>query len=321
MAKVNIDAYRTAGRPFRIAIEENATIGAQVGTNLTLTSAVTLLSGQVLPAGYTLQPVDLLNGLISTAAAGSGTITSDWSQITNIPASSFSSNNSAGVVIQDIAVSFGGGGLSASFTTTDVWASPVLTGNPTAPTPSVGDNDTSVATTAFVASAVPNASYRTLMTANSIITAGSVAGTYAITAGGDGCVLSGADTAIPLQSIYIDSADFPTVNGATSKLRIRVQLYTNDTAPTGNYTFGLYPITRPGTSGGSGVNVYTIGTVVSGSDGATFTAPAAGGLLNAVGSDFALPSNGHYVIGVVITDAPVANSNIQITASLQMHNA
>lgn len=33
-------------------------------------------------------------------------------------------------------------------------ASPAFTGNPTAPTPSVGDNDTSIATTAFVATAV-----------------------------------------------------------------------------------------------------------------------------------------------------------------------
>jgi hypothetical protein len=33
-------------------------------------------------------------------------------------------------------------------------ASPTFTGNPTAPTPSVGDNDTSIATTAFVAAAV-----------------------------------------------------------------------------------------------------------------------------------------------------------------------
>jgi len=33
-------------------------------------------------------------------------------------------------------------------------ASPVFTGNPTAPTPTVGDNDTSIATTAFVASTV-----------------------------------------------------------------------------------------------------------------------------------------------------------------------
>jgi hypothetical protein len=34
-------------------------------------------------------------------------------------------------------------------------ASPVFTGNPTAPTPSPGDNDTSIATTAFVTAAVP----------------------------------------------------------------------------------------------------------------------------------------------------------------------
>jgi hypothetical protein len=36
-------------------------------------------------------------------------------------------------------------------------ASPVFTGNPTAPTPTAGDNDTSIATTAFVASAVAKA--------------------------------------------------------------------------------------------------------------------------------------------------------------------
>jgi len=164
-------------------------------------------------------------------------------------------------------------------------------------------------------------SYRTLLQAASIITAGSIAGTYALVANGDGCVLSGDSTATPIQTIYVDSADYPPINGTSTKLRIRVQLYTNDTAPTGNYTFGLYPVTRPATSGGSGVNVYDLGTVVTGSDGATFTAPAADGLLNAVGADFALPANGHYVIGVVTTAPPAANSNIQITAYLQMHNA
>lgn len=33
-------------------------------------------------------------------------------------------------------------------------ASPVFTGDPTAPTPALGDNDTSIATTAFVTSAI-----------------------------------------------------------------------------------------------------------------------------------------------------------------------
>ena len=36
----------------------------------------------------------------------------------------------------------------------DAWASPVLTGNPTAPTPAPGDNGNSVATTAFVSAAI-----------------------------------------------------------------------------------------------------------------------------------------------------------------------
>lgn len=41
-------------------------------------------------------------------------------------------------------------------------ASPTLTGNPTAPTPATGDNDTSIATTAFVAAALGAAGYATL---------------------------------------------------------------------------------------------------------------------------------------------------------------
>jgi hypothetical protein len=236
-----------------------------------------------------------------TITAGSGIAVTDGDGVAGNPtvahadtssAANLTSDNANGVVLQDIAFTFDTFGhvTAATVATADVWT-------------------------------LPASSYRTILQASSIITAGSAAGTYALTAGGDGCVLSGADTAIPLQTIYIDSADYPTIGTLTPKLRIRVQLYTNDTAPTGNYTFGLYPVTRPGTSGGSGVNVYTLGTVVTGSDGATFTAPAADGLLNAVGADFALPSNGHYVIGVLTTTPPVANANIQITAYLQMRNA
>jgi hypothetical protein len=90
-------------------------------------------------------------------------------------------------------------------------------------------------------------------------------------------------------------------------------------APTGNFTFGLYPITRPGTSGGAGLAIYTLGTVVSGSNGATFTTPAADGLLNATGSDFALPANGHYVIGVVTTATIATSAHVHMTAKLQIH--
>ena len=54
--------------------------------------------------------------------------------------------------------------------------SPALTGNPTAPTPSAGDNDTSIATTAFVQTAVDNA-----LTVGILGTAGYWAGSSAPT--------------------------------------------------------------------------------------------------------------------------------------------
>lgn len=229
------------------------------------------------------------DGIILTVGAdGVTTIAhADTSSVADL-----TSDNANGVVIQDYAITFDTFGhvQTVSVGTADMWT-------------------------------LPASSYRTLVTANSIITAGSAAGTYAMTSGGDGCVLSGANTAIPIQTIYIDSADYPTIGTLATKLRIRVQFYTNDTAPTGDYTFGLYPVTRPATSGGSGVNIYDLGTVVTGSNGASFSAPAADGLLNAASADFALPANGHYVIGVLTTAAPAANSNIQLTASLQMRNA
>jgi hypothetical protein len=199
-------------------------------------------------------------------------------------------------------------------------ASPALTGNPTAPTAAAGDNDTSIATTAFVGAAVPNSSYRTILDCSGSHTAAKVAGTYAL-GQGDPLAVSGTGTLYPLNSIFIAAADFPTVNGAAPKLRIRAQLYTNDVAPTGNFTFGLYPITRPATSGGAGLCIFTLGTVVTGSAGASFTTPAADGLLNAVSADFALPADGHYVIGVVTTATVAASSHVQVSASLQLRNA
>jgi len=45
-------------------------------------------------------------------------------------------------------------GLAAALNALAPLASPVFTGNPTAPTPAVGDNDTSIATTAFVTAAL-----------------------------------------------------------------------------------------------------------------------------------------------------------------------
>lgn len=168
--------------------------------------------------------------------------------------------------------------------------------------------------------AVPNASYRTILDCSGSHTAARVAGTYFMPQS-QALGISGTGTLYPPNTVFIAAADYPTLNGVAPKLRIRAQLYTNDVAPTGNFTLGLYPVTRPATSGGAGLCIFTLGTVVSGSNGATFTTPAADGLLQSVGADFALPADGHYVIGVVTTGTVATNAHVQITASLQMRNA
>lgn len=165
-----------------------------------------------------------------------------------------------------------------------------------------------------------NASYRSLLQATGSHIAGRIAGTYGMGLG-DPLAISGTGTLYPLAIIHIVAADYPTINGLAPKLRIRAQVAINDAAPTGNLTFGLYPITRPGTSGGTGLNIYTLGTVVAGSNGASFTTPAADALLGAVGADFALPADGFYVIGVVTTQTVAANSHVHAAAILQMRNA
>lgn len=127
--------------------------------------------------------------------------------------------------------------------------------------------------------------YQTLLRASASHTAAKVLGTYAL-GRGDPTAVSGTGTLYPVELIQIDSTDFQTITGLAIKLRIRATLSVNDVAPTGNFTFGLYPVTRPATSGGAGLDIYTLGTVITGSNGATFTAPAADSMLTFYGGRF-----------------------------------
>lgn len=165
-----------------------------------------------------------------------------------------------------------------------------------------------------------NGAYRTVLQASGSHVAAKVAGTYGL-GNGDPLAVSGTGTLYPLELIYIDSADFPSIGNQSPKLRIRAQVNCNDVAPTGNFTVGLYPVTRPATSGGAALNIYTLGTVVTGSNGATVTTPAAGSMTSIVGADFALPANGFYVLGVVTTATVATSSLVHINAQLQSHNA
>ena len=162
--------------------------------------------------------------------------------------------------------------------------------------------------------------YRTVLQAAGSHIAGKVAGTYGIPLG-DPLAVSGTGTLYPLAVIRIDSADYPTIDSLAAKFRIKWQLFVNDVAPTGNFTIGLYPITRPATSGGAGLDIYTLGTVVSGSNGSTFTAPIADSMNTGVSLDFALPANGYYVLGIVTTQTVAVSSHLHINAQLQVHNA
>jgi hypothetical protein len=89
--KVSVMVSQGVGRPRQVAFDPDATVGAVVGSNLVLASAVTLLNGQTLAAGYVLQPSDLLNGLIPAAtttasgvSASSGTYTPTAVAVANV---------------------------------------------------------------------------------------------------------------------------------------------------------------------------------------------------------------------------------------------
>jgi hypothetical protein len=165
-----------------------------------------------------------------------------------------------------------------------------------------------------------NSVYRTLLDSTGSHIAAKAANTYGIPQGNP-LAVTGTGTLYALNTIYIDSNDYPTIDGKASKLRVRCIIVCNDVAPfTGTFVIGLHPITRPATSGGAGLCIYTIGTAVTGST-VTGTNLAADSINNLVGNDFALPANGFYTLAVVTSATMATSSHVHISASLQIHNA
>jgi hypothetical protein len=148
--------------------------------------------------------------------------------------------------------------------------------------------------------------------------AAKAAGTYGL-GQGDIASVSGTGILYPLNVLYIDSADYPTIDGKTPKLRVRFIIEGNDVAAfTGTFVCGLHPVTRPATSGGAGLCIYTMGAAVTGST-VTLTNPAADSQNNLVGADFVLPANGFYVLGFVTNATMATSAHCHISASLQLH--
>lgn len=164
-----------------------------------------------------------------------------------------------------------------------------------------------------------NSVYRTILDSTGSHSATKVAGTYGL---GQGVIaaVTGVGTLYPLNTIYIAAADYPTIDGKATKLRVRFNIACNDVAPfTGTFVCGLHPVTRPATSGGAGLCIYTIGTAVSGST-VTGTNLAADSNNPLAGADFALPADGFYILAFVTNGTMATSSHCHISASLQIRN-
>lgn len=189
---------------------------------------------------------------------------------------------------------------------------------PTHSTPAAGSNNTASATTAYVRANTGISSYKNIFEREGTHTAGRIAGTYAVPSG-DPLPITGTAVAYPWGVFYLDPADFPTVDGLTTKLRLRAQVLVNAVAPSGNYTFGLYPVTTPA-GAGAGLTNKTLGTVVTGST-ALISSPALNSNNQVASADFAIPAAGYYVIGLVTSGNVAASSHLEIAAQLQLRNA
>lgn len=162
-----------------------------------------------------------------------------------------------------------------------------------------------------------NSCYRTLLSVTSILSNALVASTYLLgsyAAGNPSA--SGANLltgTVPWGLFYMAKADCE-VAGKTQKLRLRSQFSTNATKPTQTFTPGLYPIT---VAGGANELKLTLGTVVTGSNAGSAAEPTASTVTSKETSDFTIPADGLYCLGLVTSGTLTANSTLAISAQLQ----
>ena len=160
--------------------------------------------------------------------------------------------------------------------------------------------------------------YRTLYSVNGHTTAGNIAQTKGFLENGSQVfVVTASQLAAPMIA-PIRAADFPTITGRTPKLRVCGQVSVNATKPSSDFTFGLYRLTSP--VGGAGVTGYTW-TLVTGSQASVITDPLAGTITDSASSDFDIPADGIYSIGVVTSAQIATSSNCHLSAQLQTRHA
>lgn len=154
-----------------------------------------------------------------------------------------------------------------------------------------------------------NSAYRTIFSGNTAVRLEVAAATYVLETA---VVASGSSTSQTPNVFSFAKADYE-VAGKTQKLRIRAQTLTNATKPTIKFTVGLYPVT---VAGGANEIAVTLGTVVSGST-IEFNEPAASTVTAKETSDFTIPADGVYALGVVTSAKLTASNFTGIAAQLQ----
>lgn len=159
-----------------------------------------------------------------------------------------------------------------------------------------------------------NSTYRQLLRTTGTLVNDATAGGYMI--GSEKAWASGsASSELSFPYIYFDDADYK-VEGKTQKLRIRAQVASNATKATIKFTFGLYPFTVAGAADNL---TLTLGTVVAGSTVA-INEPAASSITSGVGSDFEVPVDGAYLLGVETSGTLTNNSRVMLSSQLQTHS-
>jgi len=177
---------------------------------------------------------------------------------------------------------------------------------------------------AAAAADINSSTYLKLMECYGIRFTGDAAATYIFSTATNSMVVSGGSGSYPVVVFCYNAADFPTVNGRTTKMRVKGEIHTNAVAPTSSFSFGLYEITRPTSGGGAAkLIVFNVGSEVTGSDTGYIVTPAAKTSSMIVGTDFDVSNltNGHfYGICLVTTQTLPTSAMIAARAELQMRN-
>lgn len=108
-----------------------------------------------------------------------------------------------------------------------------------------------------------------------------------------------------------------SISGRTTKLRIRAAIATNATKPAIKFSVGLYKIAAAG--GANALQLSSPG-VVEGTSEAVIESPNASSLTKFESADFAMPTEGTYMLMVLTSAALTANASVAIDADLLVRN-